>query len=647
MHKQLGVPGCHRGWPMAFALAVGAGVPMGVSAQIAFDNVSIAAGFGNSNTETWGASWGDLDGDHYPDIFVSNHRMRAALYHNNRDGTFTDVSQQVDLSHTRGWTGGRSNVDTHGATWVDIDNDGDEDLYQSVSSDTDILSINNNGLLTDGTLAHGIDHVGGFAKRQHLFFDYNGDGLPDIATMSTSFPALYSQKSDGTFNNGKTIACNSAQWGHLADLNGTGGLELICAPRTASYPKVNTFPGGVITDITAQFPVLNSVNDAAELDYNGDLLPDLFLVRNSEHSSDAYQVDAQRIEMQINTVANKTKAVKFETEGTITLTVSTRAGAETDGDPTTIWIGSGNWRPSSLQFTLDSTDPNNWGIGTGSPGINIGYLPDTGEWEISQGNAHVGASYVQVGSTDEITGLTFIGASATDIGTVPFLMTNTGSGLVRDSKAGFTGKLQCESVVAGDFDNDMHEDIFLACTAGAHNLPNRLFRNLGNGKFAEVPNAGGAAGVVGAAVADHAGASDSVVVADYDLDGFLDLFVVNGLNMRPAYMGGPKQLFHNRGLAGGNTNHWMEFDLVGTTSNRDGTGSKVYVTAGGVTQYREQNGGYHRSSQNFMRVHVGLATNTQADTTVVWPDGSSMTYSALAADHVYQLKQDGTVAQIL
>ena len=71
-------------------------------------------------------------------------------------------------------------------------------------------------------------------------------------------------------------------------------------------------------------------------------------------------------------------------------------------------------------------------------------------------------------------------------------------------------------------------------------------------------------------------------------------------------MGGPKQLFHNLG----NSNHWMEFDLVGTTSNRDGIGSKVYVTAGGVTQYREQNGGYHRWSQNFMRVHVGLATNT-------------------------------------
>ena len=132
------------------------------------------------------------------------------------------------------------------------------------------------------------------------------------------------------------------------------------------------------------------------------------------------------------------------------------------------------------------------------------------------------------------------------------------------------------------------------------------------------------------------------MVADYDLDGFLDLLVTNGDNMRPINLGGPKQLFHNLG----NGNSWVEFDLVGTTSNRDGIGSKVYVTAGGVTQYREQNGGYHRWSQNFMRVHVGLASNTKADAKVVWPDGTSTAYPGLAANHIYQLKQDGTHTQI-
>jgi hypothetical protein len=102
-------------------------------------------------------------------------------------------------------------------------------------------------------------------------------------------------------------------------------------------------------------------------------------------------------------------------------------------------------------------------------------------------------------------------------------------------------------------------------------------------------------------------------------------------------------LFHNLG----NSNNWMEFDLVGTTDNRDGIGSKVYVTSpDGVTQYRQQSGGYHRWSQNFMRVHVGLAQNTQANVTVVWPNGTSTTYTTLPADHIYQLKQDDTYTQI-
>ena len=42
------------------------------------------------------------------------------------------------------------------------------------------------------------------------------------------------------------------------------------------------------------------------------------------------------------------------------------------------------------------------------------------------------------------------------------------------------------SAVSGDFDNDMHEDIYMACTGAAHNISNRLFCNNGNGTFTEI-----------------------------------------------------------------------------------------------------------------------------------------------------------------
>ncbi len=644
----------HRTGAMLLTVLLADAVVTSASAQIAFEDVSLAAGFANTNTETWGAAWGDLDGDHYPDLFSSNHRMRASLFHNNQNGTFTDVSKLADLSKSPGWTGGRADVDTHGATWGDVNNDGQEDLIEAVSSGIDNFWINSGGKLTLSTAAYAVDKLRTRSKRQILFFDYNGDGRLDLASIGLRYPAYSPQLPNSTFGSGDGVdapmACpTDGEWGQISDINSSPGFEVICAPRKETYPNVNAFSGGVISNVTSQYTQYGPINDAATLDYDGDLKPDLIMARGSERPSDAYQYSDTGVEMQLITAANKSKSVTFQTTGVLTITASLRAGINSsdpqyEGDPNYIYIGNSNYHPSALTFQLDPADANNAGVQAGSLGINIGYTPATNTWTISQGNKSYNYTYLQVTSTQAISGLTFYGASGSDIGYKPILLHNTGSGFTQALTAGFNDQLRCQSVVSGDFDNDMHEDVFFACTGGAHNVADRLFRNNGAGKFTEVPNAGGAAGIIGAAVAEHAGTGESVVVADYDLDGFLDLLVTNGDNMRPLSMGGPKQLFHNLG----NGNSWIEFDLVGTTSNRDGIGSKLYVlTPDGVTQYREQNGGYHRWSQNFMRVHVGLATNTAVDTTtVVWPDSTSTTYHGLAANHIYQLKQDGTSAQI-
>src|SRR5919107_1658044 len=127
MSKSLTILKILRRSRYALAWVLLGGLATSASAQIAFQDVSVAAGFGNTNSETWGAAWGDIDGDYYPDLFLNNHRTLAKLYRNNRNGTFTDVSTKVDLSRTDGWSGGRSDVDMHGDAWADIDNDGDDD----------------------------------------------------------------------------------------------------------------------------------------------------------------------------------------------------------------------------------------------------------------------------------------------------------------------------------------------------------------------------------------------------------------------------------------------------------------------------------------------------------------------------------------
>jgi FG-GAP-like repeat/ASPIC and UnbV len=639
VRRLLANPCAAAAYGAALAIAIWAATASPVLAQVGFVEVSSSAGLGATRGETWGASWADVTGDSYPDVFFSNHRQRATLYRNNRNGTFTEISATADASQTPGWTGGRADVDTHAVAFGDVDNDGDPDLYQSVEVSADMFHTNTVGVFTNRSSLAGVTALVHRATRQNLFFDYTGDGRLDLASVSLVKAGLSPQTQSGTFGAETPLACatTGGLWAHLADIDRRPGLELLCATRDGTYPKVNAFADGIASNVTGSYAQIESVMDAVTLDVNRDLRSDLFLVRAAERASDAFQFAANRFEAQFITAPNRTKSVSFKSTGVLTISVSTSAGAPENGDPAYIDIGSTRWSPSSLVFKLSNTDSRVWGIGSGSAGLNIGYLPATGEWKIVQGSAAYSASYVQVASTASITQLTYAGASAADRGQKPLLRLNTLNGLTTAANSGFDAVVRCPGAAAGDFDNDMDEDLYLACTSGTRNLPNRLYLNNGYGRFTEVPAAAGAAGRVGAAVAAGAGTSDSVTVVDYDRDGFLDLLVTNGLNMRPVHVGGPKQLFRNRG----NANHWIELDLVGTTSNRDAVGAKVYITAGGVTQYREHNGGYHRWSQNSTRLHAGLAGNTSANVTVDWPDGTSSTYWGLQSRRLYRLRQAG------
>lgn len=128
-----------------------------------------------------------------------------------------------------------------------------------------------------------------------------------------------------------------------------------------------------------------------------------------------------------------------------------------------------------------------------------------------------------------------------------------------------------------------------------------------------------------------------MVAADYDVDGYMDLFVTNGLNMEPLGVGGPSRIYRNLGSG----NNWIELDLQGTQSNRDGVGARVYATVPGKTQLREQDGGYHRAAQNFQRIHFGLARNALVDLRVEWPSGRVDSYSKVAVNRLYRVVEGG------
>jgi hypothetical protein len=309
-----------------------------------------------------------------------------------------------------------------------------------------------------------------------------------------------------------------------------------------------------------------------------------------------------------------------------------------------VYIGASGYHPTSGILALAPRDPKNLGIqdSAGRNGLFIGYDGTSGHWRLTLSARNLTSNgYFVIDSDQPIGTYTLSGTQAGNGPMTPVLLRGSPSGLVDFSTGSGLTPVHCVSGVAGDFDNDMDLDLFMACRDGAQNLANIAFENLGDGTFRRVAVTG-AEGRVGPALSTAAGTSDSVVTADYDEDGFLDLFVTNGLNMRPKGLGGDNQLFRNLG----NSNGWLEFDLVGVLSNRDALGAKVLVTAGSVTQYREQNGGYHRWSQNHIRIHVGLGLNDYATVTVYWPSGAVNTFANVAAKHIYVITEgQGIVAR--
>ena len=86
-------------------------------------------------------------------------------------------------------------------------------------------------------------------------------------------------------------------------------------------------------------------------------------------------------------------------------------------------------------------------------------------------------------------------------------------------------------------------------------------------------------------------------------------------------------------------NRWIELDLVGTHSDRDAVGARVFATANGMTQLRIQNGGYHRWSQDMRRSHFGLGAAATVDLRVEWPSGAVQTLPDVATNKLYRITE--------
>ena len=188
--------------------------------------------------------WVDYDNDGDKDFFVTAIEGKNAFYSNDGEMNFTDISSAIGIFQT--------DLFTYGASFGDIDNDGDLDLFISNRSpeDHNYLYRNDSGIYVDITGTSGISLEGQLSFCS-IFFDYDKDGLQDIYVSNDkeeNINRLYKNLGDGVFqdvsessNAGVDVSAMSTT---LGDFNNDGWFDIYIT--NTLFSQVSSIQGNVL-----------------------------------------------------------------------------------------------------------------------------------------------------------------------------------------------------------------------------------------------------------------------------------------------------------------------------------------------------------------------------------------------------------------
>jgi hypothetical protein len=266
-----------------------------------------------------GVTIGDYDNDGFPDVFITHFDAPNQLFHNNGDGTFSDVTESAEVGGNGRW--GAS------ASFFDYDRDGLLDLYvanyvnysiadkrkcYNYTSARDycapvayppvpgILYHNlGNGKFEDVSIKSGITQAYGNGLGV-VAADLNGDGWPDIFVANDGNPnQLWINRRDGTFRNealerGVAVSVDgTAEAGmgvDIADADGTGNEDILVTHLTHEKATLyrNLGQGGQFEDASAVAGLYVATTPytgfgTAFLDYDNDGWPDIVIANGAVH----------------------------------------------------------------------------------------------------------------------------------------------------------------------------------------------------------------------------------------------------------------------------------------------------------------------------------------------------------------------------
>lgn len=189
--------------------------------DLTFTNVSGETGlglegFGNSSC------WGDYDNDGWLDVYVGMMGEANHLFHNNGDGTFTDLTEEYNVGDTN---------NSRSVHWVDVNHDGWIDLYvHNINADNKLyLNLAGTGF-QDNTTAAGANDT--LVAQGALPFDYDNDGDTDLYLVHDANQTNILYQNDGTGNfvdvaeeTGLDFAANGMGV-DMADINNDGWFDV-------------------------------------------------------------------------------------------------------------------------------------------------------------------------------------------------------------------------------------------------------------------------------------------------------------------------------------------------------------------------------------------------------------------------------------
>ena len=540
-----------------------------------------------------GVATGDFDGDGLADFYVTSPKGGNRLFRNLGDFRFDDVTADVGLQDANFWG--------TGATFVDIDNDGDLDIYACGYRHANRVYINQRGRgdgklqFTEQAERYGLGFDG--ASMTMAFADIDNDGDLDgyLATTAQAPPSEI--KTPFRYVDNQPVVSDEAEeYWQLIHLPGGH----VTKTEAGQFDHLYRNDGERFTEITQEAGIKGPqfTLSATWWDYNDDGFPDVYAANDFMGPDYLYHNNG---------------------DGTFT-------DVAKDILPHTPWFSMGT----------DIADVNNDG--------RIDFLATDMDSRthhremVMRGNLANSNWFLEIGQPRQYV------RSA--------LFINTGSGRMIEAayQANMARTDWTWSPRLADFDNDGRIDLFvtngvvrdmmnadLTQYADAHVEPgstewgrfwaeqpmrkevNVALRNRGDLKFEDVASSWGL---------DRSGVSFGSATADFDNDGDLDLVVSNA--------DAPVSIYRN----GYDTGHRARIRLHGRISNRFGIGAKIDLVAAGLrqTSYVTLARGWLSASEPIATFGLG-DSNVIEELTVTWPSGHQQKFTDLRADRFYTITE--------